>query len=73
VLLWLQKVIDSEVVVLIELTGFKNCLELFFQIFIFMFSKFLLDIFFIYISNAILKVPYTLPATLIPYPLTLTS
>jgi hypothetical protein len=27
----------------------------------FSFSNFLLDIFFIYISNAILKVPYTLP------------
>jgi hypothetical protein len=33
----------------------------------------LLDIFFIYISNAILKVPYTLPATLLPYSPTLTS
>jgi hypothetical protein len=29
---------------------------------------FLIDIFFIYISNAILKVPYTLPPTLLPYP-----
>jgi hypothetical protein len=33
----------------------------------------LLDIFFIYISNAILKVPYTLPPTLLPYPPTSTS
>jgi hypothetical protein len=35
--------------------------------------NFLLDIFFIYISNAILKVPYTLPPTLLPYPPTPTS
>jgi hypothetical protein len=28
---------------------------------VFLFFYFLLDIFFIYISNAILKVPYTLP------------
>jgi hypothetical protein len=34
---------------------------------------FLLDIFFIYISNAITKVPYTLPPDLLPYPLTPTS
>jgi hypothetical protein len=30
------------------------------------FSIFLLDIFFIYISNAILKVPYTLPPSCSP-------
>jgi hypothetical protein len=30
------------------------------------FSNFLLDIFFIYISNAIPKVPYTLPPTPLP-------
>jgi hypothetical protein len=40
--------------------------------YIFSFSNFLLGIFFIYISNAILKVPYTLP-TLLPYPPTPTS
>jgi hypothetical protein len=34
---------------------------------------FLLDIFFIYISNAIPKVPYTLPPVLFPYPPTPTS
>jgi hypothetical protein len=33
-------------------------------------SFFLLDIFFIYISNAIPKVPYTPPPALLPYPLT---
>ena len=33
----------------------------------------LIDIFFIYISNAIPKVPYVLPTTLLPYPLTPTS
>jgi hypothetical protein len=32
------------------------------------FVAFLLDIFFIYISNAIPKVPYTLPPALFPYP-----
>jgi hypothetical protein len=32
-----------------------------YYIIFFFFSNFLLDIFFIYISNAILKVPYTLP------------
>jgi hypothetical protein len=37
------------------------------------FKKILLDIFFIYISNAIPKVPYTLPLTLLPYPPTPTS
>jgi hypothetical protein len=37
------------------------------------FSQFLLDIFFIYISNAILKVPYILPSALLPYPPTPTS
>jgi hypothetical protein len=38
------------------------------------FSNFLLDIFFIYISNAIPKVSYTLPApTLLPYLPTPTS
>ena len=37
------------------------------------FFNFLLDIFFIYISNAIPKVPYTLPAPLLPYPPTPTS
>jgi hypothetical protein len=37
----------------------------------FFFSFFFLDIFFIYISNAIPKVPYTTP--LLPYPLTPTS
>jgi hypothetical protein len=36
-------------------------------------SLFLLDIFFIYISNAIPKVPYTLPPTLLPFPPTPTS
>jgi hypothetical protein len=35
--------------------------------------NFLLDIFSIYISNAIPKVPYTLPPTLFPYPPTPTS
>ena len=34
---------------------------------------FLLDIFFIYISNATPKVPYTLPPALLPYPPTPTS
>jgi hypothetical protein len=34
---------------------------------------FLLDIFFIYISNAIPKVPYTLPPALVPNPSTLAS
>jgi hypothetical protein len=33
-------------------------------------SLFLLDIFFIYISNALPKVPYTLPLTLLPNPST---
>jgi hypothetical protein len=42
-------------------------------LFSFLFLDFLLDIFFIYISNAIPKVPYTLPAALLPYPLTPTS
>ena len=37
------------------------------------FFNFSLDIFFIYISNAIPKVPYTLPAPLLPYPPTPTS
>jgi hypothetical protein len=37
------------------------------------FSHFLLDIFFIYNSNAILKVPYTLPSAMLPYPPTPTS
>jgi hypothetical protein len=37
------------------------------------FFQYLLDILFIYISNAILKVPYTLPLALLPYPLTPTS
>jgi hypothetical protein len=32
------------------------------------FPNFLLDIFFIYISNAIPKVPYTLSPALLPYP-----
>jgi hypothetical protein len=36
-------------------------------------TVFLLDIFFIYISNTILKVPYTLPLTLLPYSPTPTS
>jgi hypothetical protein len=39
------------------LTGFTGFSPCFFACFYF----FLLDIFFIYISNAILKVPYTLP------------
>jgi hypothetical protein len=38
----------------------------------FFFIQFFIDIFFIYISNAIPKVPYTL-STLLPYPLTPTS
>jgi hypothetical protein len=38
-----------------------------------LFKIFLLDIFFIYISNAIPKVPYTLSPTLLPYPPTPTS
>jgi hypothetical protein len=33
----------------------------YFYLFIYLFIYLLLDIFFIYISNAILKVPYTLP------------
>jgi hypothetical protein len=37
------------------------------------FSNFLLDIFFVYISNAIPKVPYILPTTLLLYPPTPTS
>jgi hypothetical protein len=37
------------------------------------FFQFLLGIYFIYISNAILKVPYTLPLPLLPYPPTPTS
>ena len=41
--------------------------------FFFLFPIFLLGIFFIYISNAILKVPYTLPSTLLPYLPTPTS
>jgi hypothetical protein len=44
-----------------------------FHIFFHFLKKFLLDIFFIYISNAIQKVPYTLPPPLLPYPLTSTS
>jgi hypothetical protein len=39
----------------------------------FFFNKFLLDIFFICISNAILKVPYTLPHSMLPHPLISTS
>jgi hypothetical protein len=39
----------------------------------FIFFPFLLDIFFIYILNAILKVPYTLPPALFPYLPTPTS
>jgi hypothetical protein len=42
-----------------------------FSFFFLNFFQFLLDIFFIYISNAIPKVPYTLPTTLLPYPPTL--
>ena len=38
-----------------------------------LFFQFLLDIFFIYISNAIPKVPYTLTPALLPYPSTPTS
>ena len=41
--------------------------------YLYFFSNFLLGIFFIYISNAIPKVPYTLPPALLPYPLTPTS
>jgi hypothetical protein len=37
------------------------------------FFKFLLDIFFIYISNAILKVPYTFPPAPLPNPPTSNS
>ena len=37
------------------------------------FAIFLLDIFFIYISNAFLKVPYTLPPAQLPYLTTPTS
>jgi hypothetical protein len=44
-----------------------------YRTFLFFLKKILLDIFFIYISNAIPKVPYTLPPTLLPYPLTSTS
>ena len=36
--------------------------------FFWFFNTFLLDIFFIYISNAIPKVPYTPPPALLPYP-----
>jgi hypothetical protein len=36
-------------------------------------NKILLDIFFIYVSNTILKVPYTLPPILLPSPPTLAS
>ena len=36
------------------------------QLFFFFSSNFLLDIFFIYISNAIMKVPYTLPVPCFP-------
>jgi hypothetical protein len=38
-----------------------------------LFFNFVLDILFIYISNAIPKVPYTLPPALLPYPPTPTS
>ena len=34
----------------------------------FFYKKFLLDIFFIYNSNATMKVPYTLPSALLPNP-----
>jgi hypothetical protein len=44
-----------------------------FTLFILFLNLFLLDIFFIYISNAIPKVPYTLPPALLPYPLTPSS
>jgi hypothetical protein len=40
---------------------------------LFWFFPFLIDIFFIYISNAIPKVPYTLPPDLLPNPPTPTS
>jgi hypothetical protein len=41
----------------------------YYVLFIFIFLiYFLLDILFIYISNAILKVPYTLPPALLPQP-----
>jgi hypothetical protein len=47
----------------------KNALS-----FLFFPPHFLLDIFFIYISNAIPKVPYTpFPIALLPYPLTPTT
>jgi hypothetical protein len=39
----------------------------------FLFNNFLLDIFFIHISNAIPKVPYTLPPALLPNPPTTAS
>jgi hypothetical protein len=42
----------------VELRVVVRCLTWVLETF---FSNFLLDIFFIYISNAILKVPYTLP------------
>jgi hypothetical protein len=46
----------------------------FYYMYFFFFFLFLLDIFFIYISNAILKAPYTLPThALLPYPPTPTS
>jgi hypothetical protein len=53
--------------------GFKEVHVLYWFIFFYIFFNFLLDIFFIYISNAIQKVPYTLPHNLLPYPPTLTS
>lgn len=54
------------------------CILLFFTslihcCFLFIYFNFLLDIFFIYISNAIPKFPYTLPPALLPYPPTPTS
>ena len=54
-----------------EESSFIKCLigtEMYISIF-----YFLLDIFFVYISNAIPKVPYTPPSTLLPYPPTPTS
>jgi hypothetical protein len=53
----LENIILSEVIQ----THFKFLKRAFFSYSILFFPTFLLDIFFIYISNAILKVPYTLP------------
>jgi hypothetical protein len=58
--------------ILISNLKFEILMDLNFHSHIF-FSIFLLDIFFLYISSVILKVPYILPTTLLLYPPTSTS